>query len=61
MRRLKSLMHDSSFIGETLKKRIFNKPCEVIDMDHEKMDAASVNSTDVYEERPWSVGGSDDG
>ena len=50
MRRLKSLMQDSSFIGETLKKRIFNNPCEVIDMDHDRIDAASVNSTDMYEE-----------
>ena len=46
-------MNDSSFIGANLKKRIFNSPREVIDFDNE-IDAVSIQSTDMYDDKPWS-------
>ena len=50
MRRFYSLMHDSNLVSDAMKKRIFNRSSEVIDLDSEATDVASIDSSDYYEE-----------
>ena len=50
MRRFYSVMHDSNLVSSAMKKRIFNRPSEVIDLESEASDVASIDSSDFYEE-----------